>query len=429
MPKALLRAFHTFMQPHHPCSLAPALRGLSAAQQLPLVQLLARLLEGPEQPQPLPQQPQEDTDGSLSFCSDAAKALASRCLAKGRIEHCRGSQGKLLVTAPRLLEAAETAAAAGDQPGACPSPPAALLQGPALDLVAALLNDEAELLQGASPAGASDSEQHHAQGNAIVVNALVKALPRLRSMLAAAAAFCAGDTVATEAAAVAVHAVVRSWCVFGTIFGGASGRLLLPSPACQTAAAGAAEMLLRLAPLLPRLPIFTNSPDGSLAPVAAGSVIVLDEGWQHLDSLLPINPPQCLAIISAGLASRLLRSELLGNEPAGGSSREPQSAATGGGSGSGSGSDIAHGSYGQGLAATAWSAAMAAFKFQWALASQAAEPALVGTLPEVFPLRCGAFAAGGASRIAHDACDAALVALLGELDGASDPQQKLDVQR
>ena len=79
--------------------------------------------------------------------------------------------------------------------------------------------------------------------------------------------------------------------------------------------------------------------------------------------------------------------------------------------------------------AVLWSAAMAAFKFQWALASQAAEPALRGTLPEVFPLRRGGFDAGCASRIAHDACDAALAALLGELDGASDPQQKLDVQR
>ena len=426
MPRALLQAFHTFMEPHHPCSLAPALSGLSAAQQLPLVQLLARLLESPEQPQPLLRQPTEGTDGSLSFRSDAAKTLASRCLAKGRIEHCRGSQGKLLDAALRLLDAAEAAAAAGDQPGACRSLPAALLQGPALELVAALLSDGAELLQVSSPAGASDSEQHCAQRNATIATALVKALPRLRSMLAAVAAgISAGDTVASKKAIVAMHAVVRSWCLFGITYCRASGLLLLPSPACKAAAAGAAEMMLWLAPLLPRLPTLTSSPDDSLEPVAAGSSGVLVAGWQHPDALLAVNLPQCLAVVSAVLASRLLRSEALRNEPSGDSSMEQQLAAAG----RGSGRDIAHSSYRQGLAAVAWSAAMAAFKFIWAQASQAAVPALGGTLPEVFPLRRKGLAAGGASTVAHDACDAALAALLAELDGASDPQQKLDVQR
>jgi hypothetical protein len=81
------------------------------------------------------------------------------------------------------------------------------------------------------------------------------------------------------------------------------------------------------------------------------------------------------------------------------------------------------------LAAAAWSAAMTAFKLQWALASQPAVPAEGNTLA-VFPLAAaGSAAADGSSLMAHQACRAALEAQLVALGCVSDPQQKLEGQR
>ena len=298
----------------------------------------------------------------------------------------------------------------------------------ALELVAALLSDEAELLQELSLAGAGGMGEQRAQRNAVVVDGMVNALPHVHSILAgAAAATRNGDYEESQTAVAAVNDVCRSWALFGITFCRVSGRLLLPSPDCQAAAAGAAEMLLRLAPLLPGLPLRARqSSSGGIEYVAASSADAIVAEWEHPEAVLTSNPPQCLAVVSAGLASRLLRTEPLGYEPPG-SSRKHQPAATCGSSGIGSnsGSDIANGSYRRGLAAMAWSAAMSAFKFQWALARQAAELPQGGTAQVIFPLRNGAFAAGGFSRIAHEACDAALAALLGGLVGAFDLQQKL----
>ena len=192
MQRDLLLAFEIFMRPQHPCSLAPVVGGLSATQQLPLVQLLELLLRQgtPEQQRQQAQQGQpveEGTVGTLSFCSSAASALASRCLAEGRKEHSRISQGALLKAAQQRLDEAAAALALRLHDPAGPQivGPETLLLRSSLQLAAELLADEAELLRGlvCSPAGASDAEQRRAQSGAVIVQAVADALPHLRTML------------------------------------------------------------------------------------------------------------------------------------------------------------------------------------------------------------------------------------------------------
>ena len=426
---SLLDAFYSFMRPNHPCSLAPAVSRLSATQQLPLVRLLEPLLEGPERWQRPPEQPPEEgAPGSLSYRGKAARVLASRCIAKGRKEHCQAAQAGLLGAARRQLEAAE--AATGGQPGACGPAPATLLQRSALELAAVLLTDAAEAAS--CGRGASGAELGHS--HAAVITPLATTLPYLRSMLAAAAAaVCAGDSDANWEAGVATLDVIRSWCAMGSACLESSPRALLPTPACLAVASGAAAALLRLAPLLPCLPVSIAGGSTGSDPDEAGDVLlpagspeVCVAGCRPLADVLAANPPQALAGISARLAGWLLRAEALCEEPAGGSSREQQPAAP---APAPAAAGSAHSCCREGLAGAAWSTAVTAFKFQWALDSQAAAPVLEGSVPTVFSLRSGGFAAGGHSRIAHEACDTALAALLAELDESSDLQHALDVQR
>ena len=177
-------------------------------------------------------------------------------------------------------------------------------------------------------------------------------------------------------------------------------------------------MLLRLAPLLPGLLTARLRPDGVLEFAAAGSPGLLAAQYEAPGDLLANNTQQCLAVISAGLASWLLKAQTLGG-PA-----NAAAAITSGGSRSGGGGGREE------LAAAAWSAAIAAFKFQWALASQAGVTTARRTRLEVFPIDTGGFAAAtGRTRLAHLSCDIALEALLTVLASTTDPQQRHDAQR
>ena len=436
VPDELLYAFQLIPSPSHPWALGPALEGLPAAQQLPLVTLLARLLDVPEQKQEQ-QQAEEVRAGALTSRSLAAQLLAFSCLAKGRAEHRQKSQPGLLHAALRQLEVAH--AAAGGQPDVSAATPANLLQLSALNLVPVLLTDEAAALPECSRSGAGSSatqqqeqqQQQSAQMNAVVVEAMETALPHLHSLLAAAAAaFSAGDSMACPEAVGPVNDVVSSWSRFSAMFDKPQAIFLVPTRACQAAAAGAAETLLRLAPLLPRLPVVRSSPGANPDCVAAGSPRGF-VAWGQFVEMVASNPPQSLAITSAELATWLLRATALDGAadldaaappvPGSESSREKLAAARSS-SGSGSGSR-------EEQAAALCSTAMAAFKFQWALTNQAALPARGDPAPQVFSWHFKSLAAGGSSQSAHLACGAALDALLAVLHAAASPQHRMDVQR
>ena len=67
----LIQALDLFMTPGHPCSLDPLLSAMSASQQLPLVQLLASLLEASEDHQPGP--------AATGGCQGGISALLRLC--------------------------------------------------------------------------------------------------------------------------------------------------------------------------------------------------------------------------------------------------------------------------------------------------------------------------------------------------------------
>lgn len=148
----LVQALHIFLRPSHPCSLDPLVSAMSASQQLPLVQLLASLLEAPKDDKdPLP--PGDVRLGSLPYCACVAEALASRCLAKGRKLLCQNSQQPLLGAALRQVKKAATEAAESHSGVWL----AARQRCSALDLVAALLTDAAEELGKALGSGTGAS--------------------------------------------------------------------------------------------------------------------------------------------------------------------------------------------------------------------------------------------------------------------------------
>ena len=413
-------AVKEFLMPGHPCSLESAVGELSASQQLPLVQLLARLLEGPEQQQQQ-QQLEEGQAGSLSFRGTAAEALASKCLSKGRKELSRQEPHILFEAAMRQLEAAAAGAASGDlQPGPAGFAPPTVLRWSALLLVAAVLMDETEVLRELSRSGARTraASVDCAERGAFIVEAMAAALHHLHSMLATAAAMSScGATLEAQHSVEAVNDVIMMWCHLSAALDEPSCVLLLPDAASQATAARAADALLRLAPLLPRLLAVRHSPDGVLEFAAAGSPGMLVAQWESPGELLANNTPQCLAVNSAGLASWLLKAQTLG-----GPANAAAAMTSGGSSHSGGGKEE--------LAAAAWLTAMAAFKFQWALASQTGVAAAGRTRLEVFPIDTGGFAAAtGCTRLAHQSCDIALKALLSVLASTTDPEQQLDAQR
>lgn len=219
-----------FLMPGHPCSLESAVGELSASQQLPLVQLLARLLEGPEQQQQ--QQPEEGQAGSLSFRGTAAEALASKCLSKGRKELSQQEPHILFEAAMRQLEAAAAGAAAVDlQPGPAGFAPPTVLRWSALLLVAAVLMDETEVLRELSRSGARTraASVDCAERGAFIVEAMAAALPHLHSMLAAAAAMSScGATLEAQHSVEAVNDVIRMWCHLSAALDEPSCVLLLP---------------------------------------------------------------------------------------------------------------------------------------------------------------------------------------------------------
>ena len=423
----LVKALHIFLRPSHPCSLDPLVSAMSASQQLPLVQLLASLLEAPKDDKdPLP--PGDVRLGSLPYCACVAEALASRCLAKGRKLLCQNSQQPLLGAALRQVKKAATEAAESHSGVWL----AARQRCSALDLVAALLTDAAEELGKALGSGtgasASATPLRREQSSAAIVEGMAAALPHLRDTLGATAAAATFSNSNSRGSweALPANDVILDWCQLCATVRSSISCLYLPTPACQAAAAAAAEALVRLAPLLPQQARPRSSPEGGLVYVAAGSSEAFVVSWDRHADLLRLNPPQCLAVCSGQLASCLLtacmpdgsaEAAAADQQPSGEGGRMQQMAAAGSGNGS------------EQLAAAAWSAAMTAFRLQWALASQPAVPAEGNTLA-VFPLAAaGSAAADGSCLIAHQACRAALQAQLAALDPISNPQQNLEGQR
>ena len=398
-PQACLRS-------EHPLSLDSAVKGLSAAQQLPMVSLLARLLESPE---PQQQQGRQGEAAFGTFHSMAAHALASRCLAHGRQEHCRSNGHKLVNIALRQLQSVAAAAGAA-QPGTSSALPAELLQHPTLqlELVAVLLDDEAELLQERSRC-TNAGERHPAGSSTVIIQAVAAALPFMRTFLDATGMTVAlGGSEAVLSLAPQVHHAVKRWHVFCVRLAKVLDCMRPDISSCQAVASGVAEALLRLAPLLlPLLPLIRRRPGGGPECVAAGSPEAL---LGHQDDGPHANWPRRLALSSAGLASLLLKScmQAASTEPSAAvSSREERAAA-------------------------AFAAATTACKLQWALAAQRDVPApqLLGSSTlAVFPLLLDGLPAWCYCSTADQACAAALQALLAELHDTANPQQKVVVQR
>jgi hypothetical protein len=451
LPLKLVEVLSRFVSDYGPHG---ALVATSPASQLPIVCLMATLLKVAHAETACGEPAQSGQTGqtvALKRAAVAAEALDAGCLAAARRRWQQWQQ--LLPAALHPLQQVPVGIGTLQLQQGSPAWGRAAAglhaQLAALRLVANMLDDIWEM----GPAGALPDDVALQSG--VIVEALAAAVAHLHGMLAAVAAAGSGgssgdgggaSTFLTPAQLCWQEELLQDFgnCICQWAFICSQLPSLepvpLPSvPACQAAAA-AAEALLRLAPLLPGVPLVRpggsndclvfHPPAGSPGVVVGGNGLVLDN---VVATLLDNNPPEAMALFSMWQADWLVRSATpAAAPPANGTRATPAVATAEGGSGalwiaadSGQSGERLHS--GQPVAAASaaalWLAALTAFKHRWA-ASQSPFADAAAVFSRFIVRHEHGDVCGASWVLVRDSCKAAVAALLDCIkEGVADSQR------